>query len=172
MNKEQISAEFDAFFEFPTSDKSKVSSVSCKLFAMIMVEMALSKSEPAQVSQPVDSIRNYPEFVTDILRLSDASVSKDTKQQIRKSIYDTIDSRVANAAPKKYQELRREYEELNHLNYVLQSELLDSDTSLKSVEKSLDGLGYFGTYAEQIESLKLSLAALEKEIKLIDDYSK
>ena len=52
-----------------------------------------------KVSQPVDSIRNYPEFVTDILRLSDATVSKDTKQQIRKSIYDTIDSRVANASP-------------------------------------------------------------------------
>jgi len=46
MNKEQISAEFDDFFEFPTSDKSQVSSVSCKLFSMIMVEMALSQSEP------------------------------------------------------------------------------------------------------------------------------
>jgi len=33
MDKKYLNDEFDRFFEFPTEDKSQVSSVSCKLFA-------------------------------------------------------------------------------------------------------------------------------------------
>ena len=43
MNKDQISAEFDAFFEFDTDDKRTVTSVSCKLFAQVIVGKALAK---------------------------------------------------------------------------------------------------------------------------------
>lgn len=35
-----IDAEFDRFFEFPTVDRSTVSSVSCKLFAKHVAEIA------------------------------------------------------------------------------------------------------------------------------------
>lgn len=33
MTKDDIQAEFDAFFEFDTDDRSVVTSVSCRLFA-------------------------------------------------------------------------------------------------------------------------------------------
>lgn len=33
MDKKYLNNEFDRFFEFPTEDRSKVSSESCKLFA-------------------------------------------------------------------------------------------------------------------------------------------
>ena len=52
MNNEQIDTEFNAFFEFPTADKTQVSSVSCKLFAKAIVDAVIT----SQAQQ--DHIRN------------------------------------------------------------------------------------------------------------------
>lgn len=39
MTREEIQAEFDAFFEFPGKDRGHVTSVSCRLFAERIAEM-------------------------------------------------------------------------------------------------------------------------------------
>ena len=43
MTREEIQAEFDAFFEFPGKDRGHVTSVSCRLFAERIAEMERSK---------------------------------------------------------------------------------------------------------------------------------
>jgi hypothetical protein len=53
LDRPYIDAEFDRFFEFPTDDKSQVSSVSAKLFALhiaqpLLNEIARLQSEPAE----------------------------------------------------------------------------------------------------------------------------
>lgn len=53
LERTYIDAEFDRFFEFPTDDRSQVSSVSCKLFALaiaqpLLEEIARLQSVPAE----------------------------------------------------------------------------------------------------------------------------
>ena len=55
-----IESEFDKFFEFPGTDKSQVTSVSCKLFA----EHIAALSRPA-VAQPASVIGVITQYVTD-----------------------------------------------------------------------------------------------------------
>lgn len=55
-----IEKEFDKFFEFPTDDKSQVSSTSCKLFAVHIAELERNKfGEPVAWMWDNDGVIEY-----------------------------------------------------------------------------------------------------------------
>ena len=51
MTRDEIDAEFYKFFEFPTTDRSGVSSVSARLFARHIAEMVAAKQKERELER-------------------------------------------------------------------------------------------------------------------------